>query len=171
MSFKIVEFANHIEVWGLEGSSISHSHPLDYSDAHKKNSFIRELVQNEVAKGGDNTPAAVIKTLRPRKEIEALGGRYLTSKDAANWAAAKRKEEANSNNDEDSKLLEVEEDEARHIEMALKTHEALDKIRARFDEVFKYANTLDKHARAQVLAKWNTQLQNLTRALLEHMQN
>jgi hypothetical protein len=108
----------------------------------------------------------VIDSLRPRNdtssraELDALGGRYVTKKDAANWTKGK---ETNVNTDS-----QVEENELRGIELALATQEAIDKIKARLDEDLKYANSLpDKNAHDRVLAKWNNQMQNLSKALLE----
>jgi hypothetical protein len=75
----------------------NHDYSLDKSDANKRNSFLRELLQKDIAKG--YAPAAVISSIRgdsrsanqaKRIRLTAAGGTYLSRQDAINSGASWR---------------------------------------------------------------------------------
>ena len=71
-----------------------HAHSLDESDANKRNSLLRGLVQLDIAKG--YAPAAVIGSIRGngqsdvRARLAAAGGAYFTRQDVINSGASWR---------------------------------------------------------------------------------
>ena len=95
VSFALLEFLNHFE-YHLLGQSYNvnlitcphHSHLLDEIDANKRNSFLRQLVGAEVAKGYH--PVAIIGSLtkagkpESRARLAAAGGTYLIRQDVIN---------------------------------------------------------------------------------------
>lgn len=75
-----------MEFHSLRGSERRHNHSLDKSDASKRNSLLRGLVQRDIAKG--YAPATVIGAMRghgrsdARIRLDAAGGEYLSRIDA-----------------------------------------------------------------------------------------
>ena len=89
VSFAILEFQDHVEFHHVQRQALCcHNHSLDESDANKRNSLIRGLVQRDIVKG--YAPAAVIGALRGngradiRIQLDSAGGLYLTRQDAIN---------------------------------------------------------------------------------------
>ena len=94
VSFIIREYVNHVEFHMTGTQPTIHAHSLDESDANKRNSLLRGLVQLDIAKG--YAPAAVIGSIRGngqsdvRARLAAAGGAYLTRQDAINSGASWR---------------------------------------------------------------------------------
>ena len=94
VSFKLLEFANHVEFHSIGSETRAHDHSLDESDANKRNSLLRGLVQHDIAKG--YAPAAVIGSFRGngrsdiRIQLASAGGEYLSRQDAINSGVAWR---------------------------------------------------------------------------------
>ena len=94
VSFIIREYANHVEFHITRTQPTIHAYLLDKSDANKRNSLFRGLVQLDIAKG--YAPAAVIGSIRGngqsdvRARLAAAGGAYLTRQDAINSGASWR---------------------------------------------------------------------------------
>jgi len=93
-AFRLVEYNDHVE-FSITGDMLHrHDHSLDESDANKRNSLLRGLVQQDIAKG--YAPAAVIGAIRGngqsqlRNRLAAAGGAYLTRQDAINSGASWR---------------------------------------------------------------------------------
>ena len=86
--FVIHEYQDHVEFHHVPGAFFHHNHSLDESDANKRNSHLRGLVQSDIGKG--YAPAAVIGAIRGqgrpdiRMRLEAVGGQYLSRRDAEN---------------------------------------------------------------------------------------
>jgi len=93
-TFRLVEYANHVEFHVTGNKICNHDHSLDESDANKRNSLLRGLVQHDVAKG--YAPAAVIGSIRGngqaevRNRLAAAGGAYLSRQDVINSGASWR---------------------------------------------------------------------------------
>ena len=81
-AFKMIEYTSHVEFHVTSGQFAQHNHSLDESNASKRNSLLRGLIQLDIAKG--YAPAAVIGLLRgsrqaqSRDRLAAAGGVYLT---------------------------------------------------------------------------------------------
>lgn len=161
VSFKILEFPSHVEVLGLEGQSTTHAHSLDFSDSHKRNSFVRNLALKEVAKG--HNAAAVMGILRPMNDpfacaqLDSIGGKFLTNKDVSNWRSIWKVANPDALQPLDARSR------ASHLELA--TNELSNNIRARFSRIMAYADSLDDETRDSVLNTWENTLANLTNAL------
>jgi len=119
VTLKLLAFPDHYEYHPIGQSSVldlvtcsQHSHSLDESDAHKRNSFLRKLVGAEVANGYH--PTAIISSLTgqgradARARLASAGGAYLTRQDVINagltwrlanpnrlWAVASAKDDVN----------------------------------------------------------------------------
>jgi hypothetical protein len=85
-------YSDHVEFYHVKGSESRHNHSLDESDASKRNSLLRGLVQRDIAKG--YAPAAVIGAIRGqgradiRMRLDSAGGEYLSRRDAVNSRVA-----------------------------------------------------------------------------------
>ena len=90
----MIEYTSHVEFHMTSGQFAQHNHSLDESNASKRNSLLRGLIQLDIAKG--YAPAAVIGLLRgsgqaqSRDRLAAAGGVYLTRQDAINSGASWR---------------------------------------------------------------------------------
>jgi hypothetical protein len=62
VTFKLLEFDDHVEFHSINQQMTIHDHSLDESDANKRNSLIRGLGARDLAKG--YAPAAVVGSLR-----------------------------------------------------------------------------------------------------------
>jgi hypothetical protein len=88
VSFRLLEFSDHVEFTCLGITHIFTNYLLDESNANKRNSFLRGLAQFDVA--GGHAPAAVISSIRGHGKSEAearlnaAGRAYLTRQDAIN---------------------------------------------------------------------------------------
>jgi hypothetical protein len=89
VSFTLRVFPDHVEFHHAQGNlSCKHDHSLDESDANKRNSLLRGLVQREISKG--YPPAAVIGAMRgqgranTRMQLALAGGYYLSRQDVIN---------------------------------------------------------------------------------------
>ena len=94
VTFRILQFVDHVE-FQLNGNQLTnHDHSLDESDANKRNSFLRDLLARDISK--NYAPAAVIGSIRgngqsdTRERLNDAGGRYLTRQDAINSGASWR---------------------------------------------------------------------------------
>ena len=88
VSFRLLEYSDHVEFQLSGGNPFLHDHSLDESDANKRNSALRDHVQFDITRG--YAPAAVIGSIRGKGQSEvearlnAAGGAYLTRQDAIN---------------------------------------------------------------------------------------
>jgi hypothetical protein len=94
VAFSLYIYSDHVELYTSGSHPTNHSHLLDESDANKRNSFLRGLAQQDIAKG--YAPAAVIGLIQGhrksevRERLAAAGGTYLTRQDVINSSAAWR---------------------------------------------------------------------------------
>ena len=94
VSFRLLEYSDHVDFHVLENHSFKHDHSLDESDANKRNSGLLGLAQHDIAKG--YALAAVIGSMTGhgqsdvKARLKAAGGSYLTRQDAINSGASWR---------------------------------------------------------------------------------
>jgi hypothetical protein len=69
VTFQLLEFSDHVEFHSISQHSLIHDHSLDESDANKRNSLLRGLAGNDVAKS--YAPAAIVSSLRGTRNISA----------------------------------------------------------------------------------------------------
>ncbi|RFU33746.1 hypothetical protein B7463_g2626, partial [Scytalidium lignicola] len=151
VTFRMLEYPDHVEFYSSGEQTTNHSHTLDESDAIKRNGFLRKLILKEVARG--YAPATIISALRGTKDAQALvlrvvGGTHLTRQDVINISASK------------------DEHESRDAEVKLATDEMLEKVRARFAEVLEYADSLEGSARNRVLNAWEQRITAFAEAFI-----
>jgi hypothetical protein len=61
ISFRLLEYSDHVEFHFSGENPLFHDHSLDESDANKRNNALRGLAQADIAKG--YAPAAVIGSI------------------------------------------------------------------------------------------------------------
>ena len=83
VSFVIKEFVNHVEFYYVEGNrDCRHDHSLDESDANKRNSLLKGLVQRDITRG--YVPVTIISIIRSngradiRIQLASVSELYLT---------------------------------------------------------------------------------------------
>jgi len=94
VAFAIYEFEDHVEFEPSGDSPTKHDHSLDESDANKRNSFLRDLLANDIAR--NLAPAVMVGSIRgdgqsdTRARLNSVGSRYLSRQDAINSGASWR---------------------------------------------------------------------------------
>jgi hypothetical protein len=161
VAFKIIEHADHVEFHVTGNQPTNHDHSLDESDANKRNSFLRGLLQKDIAKG--YAPAAVIGSIRgdsrsadqaKRIRLAAAGGTYLSRQDVINSGASWRLANPNA--------LFVSRDK----KAKLNTSETLDHVRTRFFELSEFTDSLDSDEKERLLKRWEDELADFSSAFV-----
>ena len=92
VSFRLLEYSDHMDFHVLKNHSFKHDYSLDESDTNKRNSGLLGLAQYDIAKS--YTPAAVISLITGygqsdvKARLKAASGSYLTRQDAINSGAS-----------------------------------------------------------------------------------
>jgi hypothetical protein len=139
-------------------SALKHDHSLDESDANKRNSLLRGIVQKEIAKG--YAPAAVIGVVSGsgradvRIRLAAAGGTYLSRQDAINSGVTWRLANPNA-------LFVTRADKDDVSVQARATFEKLDELKWALEPV--QAISLDGTSGRGIVFVHPTRLERLTR--------